>query len=93
MNMKFFSLLQILVVVPIFIYVGYNIYKNVKYSLPVVISILFFGFYLFALHAYFFFDIFNRMVTKTRYPQEFGILIIMISILILIYSIYMFMNN
>ena len=90
MNMKIFTLFQIFVVVPLFIFVGYNIFKNVKYSLAVIISILLFGLYLAAFHIYNFYDIFNRMKTKTRYPKEFGILVIMIGVLILGFSIYMY---
>ena len=91
--MKIFSLFQIFVIFPLFIYVGYNIFKNVKYSLSVVIAILLFGLYLLTLHAYNFYDIFNRMRTKTKYPKEFGVLVIMIGILVLSYSIYMYIKH
>lgn len=90
MNMKIFTLFQIFIVVPLFLFVGYHIFINVKYSLPVVIAIFLFVLYLVSLHAYNFYDVFNRMRTKTRYPKEFGILVIMIGVLIFMYSIYMY---
>jgi len=66
-----------------------DIYKNEKYSSSVIIGIILFGLYLLSLHAYNLYDIFHRMSTKTRYPKEFGIFLIMIAIIVLVFNIYM----
>lgn len=93
MNMKIFTLFQIFVVVPLFFFVGYHIFINVKYSFAVISAIFLFGLYLAAFHAYNFYDVFNRIRMKKRYPKEFGVLVIMIGLLILTYSVYMYIKK
>jgi hypothetical protein len=89
----FESLLTLLVIIPILLYCGYQIFFQNKVDLTIVTLVIIFTFYILIHH---FLDLFNTLkkygTKENKINRNTGLLFILIGLALLIYNIYILLK-
>ena len=88
MNIIYFFYFNIFIIVPLFLYVGYVIFKQYKYKLPFKILIIIFSAYLVSINIYKLISIINKIRHNKPFNSDLGILIIMVASILFAFSLY-----
>ena len=88
MNIIYFFYFNLLIIVPLFLYVGYVIFKQYKYKLPFKILIVIMGVYLVFINLYKLIKIIGKIRHNKPISSDLGILIIMVACILFAFSLY-----
>jgi len=88
MNIIYFFYFNLLVIFPLFIYIGYVIFKQYKLNLLFKILIIFIGSYLVLINLYKLIKIIGKIRHNKPISSDLGILIIMVACILFAFSLY-----
>lgn len=88
MNIPYFNLFNIFIIFPLFLFVGYHIFYQLKLNKISISLILLSMIYLLIIHSYRLFKGIETIKTHGDFKREAGLFIIIISFLILGFNLF-----